>query len=211
MSFNGQIVVDMDSHIREYEDVDRTYGDYIDPKYRDNAPHMPTHERHLLTSADADSCQVVMVHVATKRRGLLGRSVHDGERTGSGTTSRSNVASQSSSSLSRSAAPPSRPLSRGLGTWIIFAAGRYWDLGCRRLSRICAESGRSTGPMRIPVPVEETSEYVATVRSRNSTVLQPLVDGHVKAIFVKSGDEVKAGTALLQIDPVRQQASCRAG
>ncbi len=34
MSLNGHIVVDMDSHIREYEDVDRTYGPYIDPKYR---------------------------------------------------------------------------------------------------------------------------------------------------------------------------------
>jgi uncharacterized protein len=35
MSFNGQIVVDMDSHIREYEDVDRTYGEYIDPDYHE--------------------------------------------------------------------------------------------------------------------------------------------------------------------------------
>lgn len=34
MAYNGHIVVDMDSHVREYEDVDRTYRDYIDPKYR---------------------------------------------------------------------------------------------------------------------------------------------------------------------------------
>jgi predicted TIM-barrel fold metal-dependent hydrolase len=36
MSYNGHLVVDMDSHFREYEDVDRTYGDYIDPGYRDS-------------------------------------------------------------------------------------------------------------------------------------------------------------------------------
>ena len=34
MSFEGKIVVDMDSHIREYVDLDRVYGEYIDPAYR---------------------------------------------------------------------------------------------------------------------------------------------------------------------------------
>jgi hypothetical protein len=36
MSFNGHVVIDMDSHIREYADVDRTYRDYIDPAYRES-------------------------------------------------------------------------------------------------------------------------------------------------------------------------------
>jgi predicted TIM-barrel fold metal-dependent hydrolase len=34
MGKDGQVVVDMDSHIREYEDVDRTYGPYIDDAHR---------------------------------------------------------------------------------------------------------------------------------------------------------------------------------
>lgn len=34
MSVNGHLVIDADSHIREYGDVDRTYRDYIDPEYR---------------------------------------------------------------------------------------------------------------------------------------------------------------------------------
>jgi predicted TIM-barrel fold metal-dependent hydrolase len=34
MSYNGYAVIDADSHIREYVDVDRTYGDLIDPQYR---------------------------------------------------------------------------------------------------------------------------------------------------------------------------------
>jgi predicted TIM-barrel fold metal-dependent hydrolase len=33
MSYNGHLVVDTDSHIREYWDLDRTYREYIDPKY----------------------------------------------------------------------------------------------------------------------------------------------------------------------------------
>ena len=39
---NGHLVVDMDSHFREYEDVDRTYGDYIDPAYRESYERLST-------------------------------------------------------------------------------------------------------------------------------------------------------------------------
>jgi uncharacterized protein len=34
MSYNGLTVIDADSHIREYVDVDRTYREHIDPEYR---------------------------------------------------------------------------------------------------------------------------------------------------------------------------------
>ena len=33
MSYNGHLVIDTDSHIRQYWDLDRTYKEYIDPKY----------------------------------------------------------------------------------------------------------------------------------------------------------------------------------
>src|SRR4051812_10837485 len=35
MSYQGQPVVDMDSHIREYEEFDRTYRPHVDPEFRD--------------------------------------------------------------------------------------------------------------------------------------------------------------------------------
>lgn len=35
MSYEGQIVVDSDAHIREYWDLDRTYKEYMDPQYRE--------------------------------------------------------------------------------------------------------------------------------------------------------------------------------
>jgi RND family efflux transporter MFP subunit len=56
-------------------------------------------------------------------------------------------------------------------------------------------------------PVPRTSEFVATVRSLRSTTIQPQVEGIVRRIFVKSGDRVRAGAPLVQIDPEKQQAS----
>jgi len=35
MSYNGHVVIDTDSHIRQYWDLDRTYKEHIDPKYRE--------------------------------------------------------------------------------------------------------------------------------------------------------------------------------
>jgi RND family efflux transporter MFP subunit len=58
-----------------------------------------------------------------------------------------------------------------------------------------------------PQAIPESSEYLGTLKSRHSTVLNPQVEGQVTGIFVKSGDRVKAGTALMQIDPLKQQAT----
>ena len=58
-----------------------------------------------------------------------------------------------------------------------------------------------------PKPVPRSSEYVATIRSLRSTTVQPQVEGYVRRIFVKAGDQVRPGQPLMQIDPDRQQAS----
>src|SRR5580704_8221251 len=58
-----------------------------------------------------------------------------------------------------------------------------------------------------PVPISDTSEYLGTLKSRHSMVLNPQVEGQIINIFVKSGDHAKAGTALMQIDPIKQQAT----
>ena len=57
-----------------------------------------------------------------------------------------------------------------------------------------------------PVPIPDASEYLATLKSRHSTTLNPQVEGQVTQILVKSGDRVTAGTPLIQIDPLKQQA-----
>lgn len=58
-------------------------------------------------------------------------------------------------------------------------------------------------------PIEQTSEFIATVRSLRSTTVQPEVDGLVTKIFVKAGDRVRVGTPLVQINADKQQANVR--
>ena len=55
--------------------------------------------------------------------------------------------------------------------------------------------------------VPNSDTYVATIKSRRSTTLQPQVDGNITKIFVKSGDVVKAGQPLMRIDPLKQEAT----
>jgi RND family efflux transporter MFP subunit len=56
-------------------------------------------------------------------------------------------------------------------------------------------------------PVPQSSEYVATIKSRRSATLQPQVDGRLTSISVRSGDKVRSGQVLMTIDPLHQQAS----
>ena len=55
--------------------------------------------------------------------------------------------------------------------------------------------------------MEQTTEFVGTVKSRRSTTVQPQVEGFVTRILVRSGDRVRPGTPLMQIDPRMQQAA----
>jgi multidrug efflux pump subunit AcrA (membrane-fusion protein) len=58
-----------------------------------------------------------------------------------------------------------------------------------------------------PTAIEDTTEYVATLKSLRSTTVQPQIDGQITQILVKSGDRVAQGAPLAQIDPRRQQAA----
>ncbi len=55
------------------------------------------------------------------------------------------------------------------------------------------------------VPI--STDYLATLRSRNAATLQPLVEGDITKIFVNSGDRVQAGAPILEIDPRKQEAT----
>ncbi|MGD1107549.1 MAG: efflux RND transporter periplasmic adaptor subunit [Terracidiphilus sp.] len=56
-------------------------------------------------------------------------------------------------------------------------------------------------------PVAQSSEYVATIKSRRSTALLPQVSGQLTDIRVHSGDQVKAGQLLMEIDARQQRAT----
>jgi len=59
------------------------------------------------------------------------------------------------------------------------------------------------------IPVSDTSDYVATLKSRNSAVIMPQVEGQIVQIAVHSGEAVSPGKLMVQIDPLKQQATVK--
>jgi RND family efflux transporter MFP subunit len=57
--------------------------------------------------------------------------------------------------------------------------------------------------------VNDATEYVATMKSRDSAVIMPQVEGQVTNIWVHSGQSVAAGAPLLEIDPLKQQSTVK--
>lgn len=58
--------------------------------------------------------------------------------------------------------------------------------------------------------VAEGSDYVATVKSRRSAILQPQVSGRLMGITTRSGDHVRSGQVMMQIDSQVQKATVQA-
>jgi RND family efflux transporter MFP subunit len=56
-------------------------------------------------------------------------------------------------------------------------------------------------------PVERTTEYIATVKSRRSSTIQPQAEGFITRIAATSGQRVGRGALLMEIDSGRQQAA----
>lgn len=59
-------------------------------------------------------------------------------------------------------------------------------------------------------PVAQSSQYVATIKSRRSATLQPQVSGKLMQILVRSGDHVKTGQPIMTIDAQPQLATVQA-
>jgi RND family efflux transporter MFP subunit len=104
---------------------------------------------------------------------------------------------------------PVRRTTRLLALTVVVCAGTL-IAGCEQKQAAGNEQQQAV-PVKTAVitaeAIPESSEYLGTLKSRHSTVLNPQVEGQVTGIFVKSGDGVKAGTALMQIDPLKQQAT----
>ena len=99
------------------------------------------------------------------------------------------------------------------------SVGLVWALALVGLSGLACRAGspEGQGPPAMPVkievarrvPVDDSTEYVATIKSRGSAAIMPQVEGHITRIFVRSGAHVSAGTQLMQIDPAKQQATVK--
>ncbi len=83
--------------------------------------------------------------------------------------------------------------------------------GCNRTARSTTE--QTTAALRVKTQVvqwqkvPDFTEYIATLRSRRASVLQPDVEGQITRILVRSGDRVRRGALLLEIDPTKQEAT----
>jgi RND family efflux transporter MFP subunit len=92
-------------------------------------------------------------------------------------------------------------------SFVAFAA-----TGCEKKPVAAAAANQ---PQGLPVqtvtvamaPVNQSTDYVATIKSRRSATMQPQVSGSLTEIHARSGDHVKAGEVLMQIDPRQQQAT----
>jgi len=82
--------------------------------------------------------------------------------------------------------------------------------GCQKKAAAPAGAGMQGLPVQTAAvtmaPVAQSSDYVATIKSRRSATILPQVSGMLTQILVHSGDRVKAGQALMTIDPRQQQA-----
>jgi RND family efflux transporter MFP subunit len=96
----------------------------------------------------------------------------------------------------------------GIGCFVLagFAA-----TGCQKKPANPGGAGMHPMPVQTVAvalsPVPQTSEYVATIKSRRSATIQSQVEGKLTQIRVSSGDRVKAGQLLMEVDPQHQVAT----
>lgn len=99
------------------------------------------------------------------------------------------------------------------GAKLLLALTAFASAGCNQ--KTAADASGGGGPAAMPVQVQiaqavkipETTEYLSILKSRHSAAINPQVEGQITKIFVKSGDRVTQGTPLLQIDPLKQEAT----
>ena len=93
---------------------------------------------------------------------------------------------------------------------LALAAGAF-VCGCQKSAADNARASAPAMPVQVQiapaVKIPDTTEYLSILKSRHSAAINPQVEGQITRIFVKSGDHVKAGTPLLQIDPLKQEAT----
>jgi RND family efflux transporter MFP subunit len=96
----------------------------------------------------------------------------------------------------------------GIGCFVLLGLAAT---GCQKKPVARAAAGMQAMPVQTVAvtlaPVPQSSTYVATIKSRRSATMQPQVSGQLRQIYVRSGDHVKAGQQLMEIDPRQQMAT----
>ena len=89
-----------------------------------------------------------------------------------------------------------------------------WLSACNKAAAP-AQGPAGGGPQALPVqtvvvaaqPVAQSDDYIATIKSRRSATINPQVDGTLTRIDAHSGEHVKQGQVLMEIDPIKQRAT----
>jgi len=100
---------------------------------------------------------------------------------------------------------------RRLPVWI----PQLLPLAVLALSACAKTAPPQAAPQAMPVqtetiaaaPVPRYDEYVSTIKSRRSATINPQVDGNLVKLYAHSGDRVRAGQILMEIDPAKQEAT----
>jgi RND family efflux transporter MFP subunit len=116
-------------------------------------------------------------------------------------------------SVTAPASRAQRPHSWPKRVFLLAGVSALLAAGCGKTE--AGNQGAAGAPQAMPVQVivakmqkiPDTTEYLSVLKSRHSATINPQVEGQITKIFVKSGDRVAAGTPLLQIDPLKQQAT----
>jgi len=96
---------------------------------------------------------------------------------------------------------------------LLLCLAATWSAGCSK--GVGSNPSAAEVPHAFPVQVQITpsikipdaTEYLSILKSRRSANINPQVEGQITGIFVKSGDHVSVGTPLMQIDPLKQEAT----
>src|SRR5260370_37098197 len=100
-----------------------------------------------------------------------------------------------------------------LSVYALIVGTLAFAAGCGQTS--AGDPAAGGAPQAMPVQVKvvqaenvpDTTEYLSVLKSRHAANISPQVEGYITKIYVKSGDHVTAGTPLIQIDPLKQQAA----
>src|ERR1700722_18011245 len=100
---------------------------------------------------------------------------------------------------------------------LLIPSGALLAVLCFTMACGNGKEAKAAAPQAMPVKVQtaksqkvnDTTDYVATLKSRDSAVVMPQVEGIITQILVHSGERINAGAPMMQIDPAKQQATLR--
>jgi len=93
---------------------------------------------------------------------------------------------------------------------IVAGAMALATAGCGKKGEPQQQAGQAVPVQVQPAKMQQvadSTEYLGTIRSRDAAIIMPQVEGHLTKIFVHSGEHVKTGQPLMQIDPLKQEAT----